>query len=170
VRLRAAYQGRGPAGAEGPVQYGPRIAAVMVCLYAGQFLSKNRTAQALAELFGIPLSSGTVAALTARAAGQLGGFLEQARRQIAASGVAGASQTAARSGALGSEFRAGGMDLKSAPRQGARLAVLDAADEVFDCGKGDIRPVTKDGVTCAGQAHKAGGVSGKPASEVLGDR
>jgi transposase len=82
-----------PQGAEGPVQYGPRIAAVIVYLYAGQFLSKNRTAQALAELFGIPLSSGTVAALTARAAGQLGGFLEHAREQIAASGVAGFDET-----------------------------------------------------------------------------
>jgi transposase len=53
--------GAAPHGAEGPVQYGPRIAAVIVYLYAGQFLSKQRTAQALAELFGIPLSSGTVA-------------------------------------------------------------------------------------------------------------
>jgi len=88
-RTRAAA----PQGAEGPVQYGPRIAAVIVYLHAGQFLSKNRTAQALAELFGIPLSSGTVAALTARAAGQLGGFLEHAREQIAASGVAGFDET-----------------------------------------------------------------------------
>ena len=51
-----------PQGAEAPVQYGPRIAAIIVYLYIGQFLSKKRTAQALAELFGIPLSSGTVAA------------------------------------------------------------------------------------------------------------
>ena len=51
-----------PPGAEGPVQYGPRIAAIIVYLYAGQFLSKQRTALALAELFGIPCSSGTVAA------------------------------------------------------------------------------------------------------------
>jgi transposase len=86
-------RGAAPPGAEGPVQYGPRIAAVIVYLYAGQFLSKNRTAQALAELFGIPLSSGTVAALTARAAGRLGGFLEHAREQIAASGVAGFDET-----------------------------------------------------------------------------
>jgi Family of unknown function (DUF6444)/Transposase IS66 family len=57
------------------------------------FLSKERTAVALAELFGIPRSSGTVAALTARAAGQLGGFLEHARGQIAASGVAGFDET-----------------------------------------------------------------------------
>jgi transposase len=82
-----------PQGAEGPVQYGPRIAAIIIYLYAGQFLSKQRTAQALAELFGIPLSSGTVAALTARAAGRLGGFLEHAREQIAASEVAGFDET-----------------------------------------------------------------------------
>jgi transposase len=86
-------RGAAPPGTEGPVQYGPRVAAVIVYLHAGQFLSKNRTAQALAELFGIPLSSGTVAALTARAAGQLGGFLEHAREQIAASGVAGFDET-----------------------------------------------------------------------------
>jgi transposase len=82
-----------PAGAEAPVQYGPRTAAVIVYLYIGQFLSEKRTAQALAELFGVPLSSGTVAALTARAAGRLGGFLEHAREQIAGSPVAGFDET-----------------------------------------------------------------------------
>jgi transposase len=82
-----------PVGAEAPVQYGPRIAAVIVYLYAGQFLSKDRTAQALAELFGIPLSSGTVAALTARAAGRLDEFARHVREQIAASGVAGFDET-----------------------------------------------------------------------------
>jgi len=64
--VRAAHPGVAPQGAEGPVQYGPRIATIIVYLYTGQFLSKNRTAQALAELFDIPLSSGTVAAITAR--------------------------------------------------------------------------------------------------------
>jgi hypothetical protein len=75
------------------VQYGPRVAAIIVYLYAGQFLSKDRTAVALAELFGIPCSSGTVAGITARAAGRLGGFLERAREQIAASEVAGFDET-----------------------------------------------------------------------------
>jgi hypothetical protein len=75
------------------VQYGPRIAAIIVYLYIGQFLSKQRTAQALAELFGIPLSSGTVAGITARAAGRLGRFLEHAREQIAGSEVAGFDET-----------------------------------------------------------------------------
>ncbi|MGA8460710.1 MAG: IS66 family transposase [Streptosporangiaceae bacterium] len=88
-RTRAAA----PPGAEGPVCYGPRIAAVIVYLYIGQFLSKKRTAQALAELFGVPLSSGTVASVTGRAARRLGGFLEQAREQIARSDVAGFDET-----------------------------------------------------------------------------
>jgi transposase len=86
-------KGTAPAGAPAPVQYGPRIAAIIIYLYAGQFLSKQRTAQALAELFGIPLSSGTVAAITARGAGKLDGFLERVRDGITASEVAGFDET-----------------------------------------------------------------------------
>lgn len=86
-------RGTAPPGAEAPVQYGPRTAAVIVYLHAGQFLSKDRTALALAELFGIPCSPGTVAALTARAAGRLEGFTEHVRGQIAASAVAGFDET-----------------------------------------------------------------------------
>ena len=86
-------RGTAPGGAEAPVQYGPRIAAIIVYLYIGQFLSKKRTAQALAELFGIPLSSGTVAGITARTAGKLDAFLEHARDQIAGSEVAGFDET-----------------------------------------------------------------------------
>lgn len=88
-RTRAAA----PEGADAPVQYGPRIAAIIIYLYAGQFLSRKRTAQALAALFGVPLSEGTVAGITARAAGRLGGFLERARAEIAASPVAGFDET-----------------------------------------------------------------------------
>jgi hypothetical protein len=86
-------RGAAPAGAEAPVQYGPRIAAIIIYLYFGQFLSRNRTAQALAELFGIPLSPGTVAGITSRSAGRLDGFLERAREEIAASPVAGFDET-----------------------------------------------------------------------------
>jgi transposase len=86
-------RGAAPEGAEAPVQYGPRIAAVVIYLYIGQFLSKDRTAQALAELFGVPLSPGTVAAVTARAAGKLDGFLERVRGNIAASDVVGFDET-----------------------------------------------------------------------------
>jgi hypothetical protein len=62
-------------------------------LYIGQFLSRKRTAQALAELFGIPLSPGTVAGITARAAGKLDGFLERVRENISASDIAGFDET-----------------------------------------------------------------------------
>jgi transposase len=89
-------KGLAPAGVDAPVQYGARIAAIIVYLYAGQFLSKKRTAQALAELFGIPQSSGTVAALTALTAGRLDGFLEEIRARITAAGVAGFDETGLR--------------------------------------------------------------------------
>ncbi len=86
-------RGTAPQGTGAPVQYGPRIAAIIVYLYLGQFLSKQRTAQAVAELFGTPLSSGTVGALAARAAGKLDGFLDHVRDQITASPVAGFDET-----------------------------------------------------------------------------
>jgi transposase len=86
-------RGAAPAGADAPVQYGPRIAAVIIYLYTGQFLPEKRTAQALAELFGVPLSPGTVAGITARGAGKLDGFLERVRGNIAASDVAGFDET-----------------------------------------------------------------------------
>jgi hypothetical protein len=93
MRLRAPHQGHSPDGVEAPVQYGPRIAAVIIYLCIGQFLSRKRTAQALAELFGVPLSPGTVAGITARAAGKLGDFLGRVRENITASDVAGFDET-----------------------------------------------------------------------------
>jgi transposase len=91
-RTRAAA----PAGVDAPVQYGPRVSAAAVYLYAGQFLSKERTATALAELVGIPLSAGTVAAMTARAAAGLDGFLDTVRALLAGSEVVGADETGLR--------------------------------------------------------------------------
>jgi len=85
-----------PAGVDGPVQYGPRIAAIIVYLYVGQFLSKKRTTQALAELFGTPVSQGTVAAVTARAADGLDNFLDVVRLRIAAAPVAHFDETGLR--------------------------------------------------------------------------
>lgn len=86
----------GPATVTAPVQYGPRIAAIMVYLYAGQFLSKARTAQALGELFSTPVSAGTVAAATERAAAGLAEFCETVRARIAAAEVAHFDETGLR--------------------------------------------------------------------------
>src|SRR3954469_2347716 len=79
-----------------PVQYGPRTTAIMLYLYVGQFLSKKRTAAALAELFGTPVSDATVARMTARAADGLDGFLSQVGDRIAAAEASGFDETGLR--------------------------------------------------------------------------
>jgi transposase len=88
--------GAAPEGVSAPVQYGPRVTAIVLYLYVGQFLSKKRTAQALAELFGTPVSDTTVAAMTARAAAGLDGFLTEVADRIAAAEVAGFDETGLR--------------------------------------------------------------------------
>ena len=93
--------GTAPQGVTAPVQYGPRITAIVVYLYVGQFLSKKRTAQALAELFGTPVCEGTVARMTGRAADGLGKFLATVADGIAEAEVAGFDETGLRvAGAL----------------------------------------------------------------------
>src|SRR5439155_21826610 len=41
-----------PEGVNAPVQYGPRAAAMATYLWHGQFLSRDRAAAALGEMFG----------------------------------------------------------------------------------------------------------------------
>jgi len=88
--------GSAPQGVTGPVQYGPRITAIVLYLYVGQFLSKKRTAAALAELFDTPISEATVASIARRGAGGLDGFLTEMRDRIAAAPVAGFDETGLR--------------------------------------------------------------------------
>lgn len=88
--------GQAPEGVTAPVQYGPRVAAVIVYLYVGQFLSKARTAVALGELFGAPISAGTVATVTTRAAGKLSGFGDWVRARLAAAPVVNFDETGLR--------------------------------------------------------------------------
>jgi transposase len=93
--------GTAPEGVTAPVQYGPRITAIILYLYVGQFLSKQRTARALAELFGTPVGEGTVSAMTRRATDGLDDFLNQVAQRIAEAEVAGFDETGLRvAGAL----------------------------------------------------------------------
>jgi transposase len=85
--------GQAPAGVTAPVQYGARITAIALYLYIGQFLSKDRTAKALEELFGVPVSGRTVLSMAERAAGRLDGFLARACAEIAAAPVAHFDET-----------------------------------------------------------------------------
>lgn len=88
--------GAAPENVVAPVQYGPRITAIILYLYIGQFLSKKRTAQALAELFATPVCEGTVAAMSRRAADGLDDFLEHVTDRIAEAPVAGFDETGLR--------------------------------------------------------------------------
>lgn len=88
--------GPAPAQAGAPVQYGPVLCAVIIYLFMGQFLSKKRTAQAVGELFDIPVSDGTVAAVTSRAAGDLTEFLAQVNARLKASLVVHFDETGLR--------------------------------------------------------------------------
>jgi transposase len=88
--------GIAPDGVNAAVQYGPRITAIVLYLYAGQMLSKDRTAQALSELFGVLVSGGTVLAMARRAAAALGEFTERARQEIADAPLAHFDETGLR--------------------------------------------------------------------------
>src|SRR5881409_1710286 len=71
-----------PAGVSAPVQYGPHAAAIAVYLCLGQHLPVERVAGLLADLFGTPMSIGTVAAWTTRAAAGLAPFTAAARTAL----------------------------------------------------------------------------------------
>ena len=68
--------GRPPEGVTAPVQYGPRAAALGVYLWHGQFLSRDRACQAMAEMFGCAPSPAALAAMTRKIAGIIAPSLE----------------------------------------------------------------------------------------------
>ena len=83
-----------PAGVNAPVQYGCRLAGIGVYLFHGQFLSKSRTVQALADLFGVVVAAATVVAWTSRIATRVTGTaLAVIRDRIAGSAVAHFDET-----------------------------------------------------------------------------
>src|SRR5258706_2563182 len=76
--------GPATAGVDAPVQYGPRLIAIVVYLMVVQFGAQKRVAQAVADLFGVPMSQGSVAAMTGRCAKRLDGdFLGWLRQAMA---------------------------------------------------------------------------------------
>lgn len=88
--------GVAPDGVGAPVQYGPRTKAIVAYLMAGQFLAQARCAQAMADLFGVGLSEGTVAVMTADAAQELCGFLDATRAALRASDLVHVDETGLR--------------------------------------------------------------------------
>ncbi len=86
----------GPAGVTAPVSYGPHAAAIAVYLVLGQHLPVERTASLLAEVFGTPMATGTVAAWTVRAAAGLAPFTAAARAALTGADLVHADETGLR--------------------------------------------------------------------------
>jgi transposase len=86
-----------PEGVNSPVQYGPRLAATGVYLMHGQFLSKDRTATALGELFDAPVAPGTVASWVRRCAKTLDTFGRIVAEQVRSAPLAFFDETGFRS-------------------------------------------------------------------------
>jgi transposase len=85
-----------PDGVRAPACYGPGVRAAVAYLHGQQHLPVQRTAQALADLVGAEVASGTVAAILAECAEGLDGFIEAVRWQLAAAPVAHFDETGVR--------------------------------------------------------------------------
>jgi transposase len=71
-----------PSGVNAPVQYGPRFQSLMVYLNQQQLLPYDRLAQLCEDLFGQPLSAGTLVAANERAYARLEPFAQALVNQI----------------------------------------------------------------------------------------
>ncbi len=67
-------QAAAPAGVSGPVCYGPNVRAFAAHIAYRGHVSVERTAEMLAELFGVPVSTGFVASCLTRLSAGLAGF------------------------------------------------------------------------------------------------
>ena len=71
-----------PPGVSAPVQYGPRFQSLMVYLNQQQLLPYDRLAQLCEDLFGQPLSAGTLVAANERVFAQLEPFAQVLVQQV----------------------------------------------------------------------------------------
>lgn len=82
-----------PDGVSGPVQYGPRASAVATYLWHGQFLSRDRAAAALGELFGCQPSPSVISAMARKIAGIVAPAVDTIVKALIASEVAHFDET-----------------------------------------------------------------------------
>ncbi len=89
---------RFPEGIAAPVQYGQRIGALVLYLLHYQLLPEKRLAELMADLFGVPLASATIARISQDCARRFQGFAEAVRDHIAAAPVKHLDETGFRIG------------------------------------------------------------------------
>ena len=87
-----------PDGVTAPVQYGPRIAAVVVYLLHYQLLPEDRLAEAMADLFGVRLVAATIARMSRTCAGRAQGFADTIGALVKAAAVKHLDETGFRIG------------------------------------------------------------------------
>jgi len=87
-----------PDGVTAPVQYGPRIAAVVVYLLHYQLLPEDRLAEAMADLFGVRLVAATIARMSRTCAGRAQGFVDTVCARVKAAAVKHLDETGFRIG------------------------------------------------------------------------
>ena len=85
--------GKAPSGVSAPAQYGPRAAALGVYLWHGQFLSRDRARQAMADMFGCAPSPGALASMTRKIAGLIAPALDAILGALRAAEVAHFDET-----------------------------------------------------------------------------
>jgi transposase len=85
-----------PAGVKAPMQYGEGVRSVAAYLLGYQLLPYDRCAEAMADLFGCPLSPGTLATLLKGCAGELAGPEMLIKEWLRKSVVLGVDETGLR--------------------------------------------------------------------------
>jgi transposase len=94
AETRAAF----PEDVTAPVQYGARIAAVVVYLLHFQLLPEKRLAALMADLFGVNLVTATIAGMSRSCAARFQGFAAAVRDQVAAAPMKHMDETGFRIG------------------------------------------------------------------------
>src|SRR5438105_5250350 len=94
AHTRAAF----PDGVSAPVQYGQRIAALVVYLLHYQLLPEQRLATLLADLFGVHLATATIARISQACAERYRDFTLAIRDEVAAAAVKHLDETGLRIG------------------------------------------------------------------------
>ena len=87
-----------PPDVKAPVQYGTRIAGIVVYLLHGQFLPEKRLAALMVDLFGVQLSTATIAAMSQNCAARFESFATAIYARIAAAAVKHLDETGLRIG------------------------------------------------------------------------
>jgi transposase len=87
-----------PEDVNAPVQYGPRIAGIVVYLLHFQFLPEKRLAALMADLFGVHLVTATIAGMSRNCAGRFQNFAAALRDRVAAAAVKHMDETGFRIG------------------------------------------------------------------------